>query len=65
MVGYDRLRNETILQAVKDYRSYKKVLTKNPDNELVQAELQKCEKFFCQIGLKCYPMLMAHLYLKN
>lgn len=45
-MNYGRLANEIILQAVKDYRSYRKVLAREPDNALAKGHMEKCEKFF-------------------
>ena len=43
---YERLANAIILKAVEDYRSYRKVLAREPDNVRVQAQFNQCEEFF-------------------
>ena len=46
MDGYEELANAIVISAVDDYRSARKILIREPDNVLAQAELDRCEKFF-------------------
>ena len=45
-MNYWRLANGIILKAVDDYRSARKTLTREPENEMAQRQVSQCEKFF-------------------
>lgn len=44
--GYERLGNEIIILATRDYRSALKILQKDPDNYTAQSEVDSIERFF-------------------
>lgn len=46
MDGYERLANEIILQAVKDYRGALKKLKKHPNKDTNLLVIQEVEQFF-------------------
>lgn len=64
-MNYGRLANEIILQAVKDYRSYGKVLAREPDNALAQGHMSQCEKFFLSDWFKVLTNVDGGFILKK
>lgn len=62
---YQRLANTIILQAVKDYRSYKKALARRPNSNLAQAKVSKCEKFFLSDWFKVLTNVDGTFVLKR
>ena len=64
-MNYGRLANEIILQAVKDYRSYRKVLAREPDNALVKGHMEECEEFFLSDWFKVLTNVDGTFILKK
>lgn len=41
------LANAIIIQAVKDYRKFLNILSRNPNNKEAYKEMRRIERFFC------------------
>lgn len=50
--AYEKLANEIVLQAVKDYRNANKKLARGRNNSEAKALKKECLRFFIPIGLE-------------
>ena len=62
---YEKLAGAIILQAVKDYRTARKKLKKNPKNKDAKLMIEDCEKFFCSDWFAALTSIDGQMLLKK
>lgn len=65
MDPYEKLANAIILQAVKDYRTAKRKLKRNPRNHLAQSEVDSIERFFRSDWYSCLTEVDGEMLIKK
>lgn len=65
MDPYENLANAIILQAVKDYRTAKRKLKRNPGNHLAQAEIDSIERFFRSNWYRCLTEVNGEMLIRK
>lgn len=65
MHGYNLLANGIILKAVDDYRSARKTLARDPENEMAQRQVSQCKMFFLSDWFKVLTNVDGTFVLKR